>query len=477
MDSAVPLAIRHKPIYPDAPSGALSFFTKSVVKQGVSCYANAVRHWRNPDDKEPNVMNAVRKELSPGVFFNYIHATKFKTGLLSAQLVVPLDAALSAQGALLPAVLRRGTERHEDMLAISRALDRLYGAGLSFIVRKKGENQCFGFLSGFIDDRFALSGERLLEPAAELLGEVLLRPATEGGIFRRDYIDGEKDNLIDTIRSILDDKREYADQRLIGEMCHGERYGVPRLGTEDAVSALDGASLWDFYQHTLMTARVELFYCGSAEMSRVEDALVRGVAALPNGERVAPVASARVAAPASPRELTETMNVTQGKLAMGWRAATEDGHAMMLANMIFGGYSNSKLFLNVREKLSLCYYASSAYHRSKGVVTVSSGVDFADERRAREEILAQLARVQRGELEPWELDGAKGVLLNAVRSREDSGTRIEESLLGQAATGLWESEEDLLDALSAVTPERIAAAAQSMTLDTVYFLKGENADA
>lgn len=418
-------------------------------------------------------MKSVRKELSPGVFFSYIHAAKFKTGLLSAQLVVPLDAALTAPGALLPAVLRRGTERHSDMLALSRALDRLYGTGLSFTVRKKGENQCLGFLASFIDDRFALGGERLLEPVAELLGEVLLRPATEGGVFRADYVDGEKENLIDAIRSILDDKREYADKRLIEEMCRGERYGIPRLGTEEAVAALDGAALWDFYQNTLMTARVELFYCGSAPIERVEDALRSGVAALPHGERVTPAASVHAAAPETPRFVTETMDVTQGKLSMGWRAATDDQHAMMLANLVFGGYSNSKLFLNVREALSLCYYASSGYHRSKGIVTVSSGVAFEDEQRAREEILAQLESVQLGEIEPWELEGAKGVILSAVRSREDSGTRMEENLLGQAATGLRESEEELIAALDAVTPERVAAAARSMTLDTVYFLRGE----
>jgi len=418
-------------------------------------------------------MKSVRKELSPGVYFNYIHATKFKTGLLSAQLVVPLDAGRTAAGALLPAVLRRGTARHGDMLALSRALDLLYGAGLSFTVRKKGENQCFGFITSFIDDRFALGGDRLLESAAELLGEVLLRPATEGGVFRSDYVDGEKDNLIDAIRSILDDKRDYADKRLIEEMCRGERYGIPRLGTEEAVAALDGAALWDFYQNTLMTARVELFYCGSAPIERVEDALRRGVAALPHGERVTPAASVRVAAPETPRSFSETMDVTQGKLAMGWRAATEDHHAMMVANLIFGGYSNSKLFLNVREKLSLCYYASSGFHRSKGIVTVSSGVAFEDFSHARETIEAQLEDVKHGEIEPWELDGAKGVLFNAIRSREDSVTRMEENLLGQAATGLWESEEEMMAALDAVTPERVAAAARSMTLDTVYFLKGE----
>jgi predicted Zn-dependent peptidase len=127
----------------------------------------------------------------------------------------------------------------------------------------------------------------------------------------------------------------------------------------------------------------------------------------------------------------------------------------------------------VREKLSLCYYASSGYHRSKGIVTVSSGVAFADFSRARDTIEAQLEDIKLGEIEPWELDGAKGVMLSAVRSREDSGTRMEENLLGQAATGLWESEEELIAALDAVTPERVAAAARSMTLDTVYFLRGE----
>ncbi len=422
-------------------------------------------------------MISVRKELSPGVYLNYIHAVKFKTGLLSVQLVTPMDAAAAAPGALLPAVLRRGTERHADMRALSCALDLLYGAGLSFTVRKKGENHCLGFITGFIDDKFAPGGEKLLEPAADLLGEALLRPATEGGVFRADYVASEKDNLIDAIRSALDDKREYADKRLLEEMCRGERYGVPRLGTEAAVAALDSAALWNFYQRLLMTARVEIFYCGSAEQPRVEDALRHALARLPHGERVAPAASVQVAAPAEPRRITEQMDVTQGKLSMGWRAPCADQHAMLLANLIFGGYSNSKLFLNVREKLSLCYYASSGYHRSKGLVTVSSGVAFSDYERAYEEILAQLESVQLGDFEPWELSGAKGVLINAVRSREDSASRMEENTMGQAATGLWETEEEQIAAFSAVTAERVAAAARSMTLDTIFFLTGEEAQA
>lgn len=422
-------------------------------------------------------MDSIRKELSPGVYLNYVHAAKFKTGLLSAQLVTPLAEETSAAGALLPAVLRRGTRRHRDMRALSTALDLLYGAGLSYTVRKKGENQCLGFLTSFIDDAYAPGGERLLEEASALLGEVLLAPATENGVFSENYVASEKDNLIDAIRSILDDKRDYADMRLIREMCRGERYGVARLGTEERVEALDSAALYGFYQSLLTTAHLELFYCGGAELPRVEDALSSAFGALPHGERISPVKAERRPAPARPRYLTETMDVTQGKLAMGWRAATGDEAAMMLANLIFGGYSNSKLFLNVREKLSLCYYASSGYHRSKGVVTVSSGVEFADYRRAHDEILAQLESVRLGDFEPWELEGARSVLVNAIRSREDSGVRMEENTLGQAATGIRETAEELIAKLEAVTPERVAGAARSMTLDTVYFLTGEEAGA
>ena len=101
------------------------------------------------------------------------------------------------------------------------------------------------------------------------------------------------------------------------------------------------------------------------------------------------------------------MEVTQGKLSMGFSCGSDDMPALLLGNTLFGGSSNSKLFLNVREKLSLCYYASSMYHRQKGIITVSSGIEFQNYQRAYDEILSQLAAVQNGELEEWELASAR----------------------------------------------------------------------
>ena len=308
---------------------------------------------------------------------------------------------------------------------------------------------------------------------ADLLGELLLDPLTRNGRFLSDYVESEKENLIDAIESILNDKRDYADARLLQEMCRGERYGIDRLGTVTGVERLTNQTLYRYYNELLATARIELFYCGSADCARVEGALDRALAALPR-ERVAePAVAERVGAPETVREITETMDVTQAKLAMGYRAASEDTPALLLANLIFGGYSNSKLFLNVREKLSLCYYASSGYHRSKGIITVSSGIEAQNYEVARREIAAQLEAVQNGDFEPWELEGARSCMLSSLRSREDSAGRLEEYYLGQAATGLWEDTDALIAQLEAVTPERVAEAARSIRLDTVYFLTGK----
>ena len=422
-------------------------------------------------------MQPIRYEMMPGVFLNYIYATKFKTGTLSVQLITPLDEATAAQGALLPAVLRRGTMRYRDMRALSTALDLLYGASVAYTVRKKGENQCLGFVASFIDEAFAPAGERLLEPMCDLLGELLLNPVTKGGRFLSEYVESEKVNLIDAIRGVINDKRDYADMRLLQEMCAEERYGTEKLGTEERVKKITNQTLYPFYRKLLATAHIELFYCGSADPDRVEGALRRAFAALPREEIVPPVYAEHRDAPEMPKRITETMDVTQGKLSLGFRVSSDDTAATMLANLIFGGYSNSKLFLNVREKLSLCYYASSGYHRSKGIITVSSGIEFKNYQTAYDEILAQLRAVQDGEFEPWEIDGARECLISSLRSREDSAGRMEENAIGQAATYQWESAGELIDALRAVTPERISTAAKTVTLDTVYFLTGEEENA
>ena len=420
-------------------------------------------------------MEVTRTKLAEGVYLTYLPARKFKTSLLSAQFVTPIGRETASAYALLPAVLRRGTVRYPDLGALSARMDQLYGARIDYTVRKKGENQCIGFVASFIDDSYTPGGERLLEPVSELLGELICDPATTHGRFVPGYFESEKTNLVDAIRSIVNDKREYADLRLLQEMCGEEPYGVSRLGSESSAEKVTLSKLYAQYGHLISTARLELFYSGSASQERVEQALLASLAMLPR-DGIRDIAWAESHRPRkAPRVVTEEMDVTQGKLGMGFGCGSDDTTALLLGNTLFGGSSNSKLFLNVREKLSLCYFASSSYHRQKGLITVSSGIEFANYQRAYDEIMLQLKAVQEGKLDDWELEGAKSTLLNAYTAMSDSQGKLENFYLGQLATGQEETPEDLARAVQEVTPERIFQAMETVSLDTVYFLKGKEA--
>ena len=419
-------------------------------------------------------MGLEKRKIAEGIGLTCLSTGKFKTNFLSVNFISPLDKETAAANALIPSVLLRGCETYPTMADINKKLDYLYDAGLSSRNQKRGEAQVFGICAGVLDNCYALEGEDLLSEIVGIVGDILLNPVTNGAAFDAAYTESEKNNLIDAINANINNKAYYAKKRCTEEMCRGERYGVDKFGSIARVEKITNQTLFRYYQELLSTAHLELFYCGSAERERVEEAISRAFAPLQRGRVVPPVIAEKKNAPETPREITERMDVTQGRLSMGWHASTNDAPAMMLANLIFGGYSNSKLFLNVREKLSLCYYASSAYHRSKGIVTVSSGIECRDVETAKREILAQLASVQRGEFEEWEVEGARACLIASLESRGDSAGRMEENALGQAATGIRETADELIAALRAVTNERIAEAAQSMTLDTVYFLTGED---
>ena len=420
-----------------------------------------------------------RRELFPGVWLRAVHTDKFKSSYLSVTLLAPLDRETAGPNALIPSVLRRGSAVHPDMESLSAALDELYGGAIEPVVRKKGETQCVGFVASFLDDAYALKGEKILEPAAALLGELLLKPYTQDGHFCPDYTAGEKANLIDRIRAQINDKRTYATQRLTQEMCRYELFGVDKLGDEESVSSLTPEGLWERYQRLLREAQVEVYYCGSAAPERVEEALKAALAGLPvNPDRLDPDCEVRVTAGPEPILVEEAMDVTQGKLSLGFRTGGQtcwekSFPALYLAVAVYGGTTLSKLFMNVREKLSLCYYASATLEKMKGLVLVSSGIEFDKYETAKDEILAQLEAVRRGEMEDWELEGSRRTLIGMCHATLDDQGRQEEFWLGQAAAGLEYGPEELAARLEQVTREEVAQAAQCLELDTVYLLKGK----
>ena len=429
-------------------------------------------------------MHTVRESsILPGINLTCVKTDKFKTGCLSVNLVGALKRETAASAALLPRVLRRGSKELPDMERIASALDELYGARIEPTLRKKGEMQCIGFYADFPDDRYVPGGGSVLEKTASIVGGMLLAPIMQGDFLREDYIESEKKYLIDDIRAGINDKRGYALDRLIEEMCAGEVFSINKLGSESEASAITPKLLTEHHIEQLAHTKVEIQYCGSAEPERVESALRSALHGLPERvDEMLPKTEVVLYPPSgSPRRITETLDVTQGKLAVGFRLGrammdAPNYPAMMVFNAIYGSGVTSKLFLNVRERLALCYYASSMLDKHKGVMIVSSGIEFSKYEIALNEILAQLEHVKKGDVSDFELLSAKRSAVTSIKSAMDRPSGLMELYFDSAVSQIRYDPEKLCDMVEAVTLDRVVETACEIETDTIYFLKGEAGD-
>ncbi len=423
-------------------------------------------------------MDVSRREILPGVFLTTLRTDKFKSDCLSVNLLTRLDRETVSLNALLPRVLLRGSAFHPDLDAISAACDELYGARVLPCVRKRGEMLAVGLYAGFLADRFAPDGAALLEPTARLAGELLLTPSTKGGLLRREYVESEKEKLIDDIRAKVNDKRAYAVDRMAEEMFCYEDFGCDDMGTEAGAEAVGYVELTRYYHELLQTAPVEIVYCGAAAPERVAAACTDALITLPRGEIDYELGTdVRMnAVEAAPRRFEETMDVAQAQLVLGFRLGEcmedPDFAAIRVFNALYGGSVTSRLFENVREKLSLCYYVFSACDSFKGVMLVCSGIDPADREQAEAEILAQLEALRRGDFTDEELAHARKYCASALRAATDSPGALEEFWFSQTLKGLDYGPEELAALCEMVSREDVLAVCAGIETDAVYFLHG-----
>ena len=413
-------------------------------------------------------------ELMPGITLRCFPDRRFKQGCLSLAMIRPMCQEEAAINALIPAVLLRGTEKCPDLRAITLRLDDLYGATLGTQVRRVGDYQTTGLCCAFLEDRFALPGDAILEPMMDFLREVLLEPVTENGGFCASFVESEKKNLIATIESELNDKRAYAMGKMIRSMCKADSFGVPRLGDKEAVAAITPQGAYEHFQKILRESRIDIFYVGSAPAEDVARLLMpifreidRNYVNLPGQTAFHDVGGA---------DQVEQMDISQGKLCMGYVTPITNRDAdfvpMQVMNTIFGAGMTSKLFMNVREKLSLCYAIGSGYYGSKGIVTVSAGIDFDKEQQTRDEIARQLDAVRNGDITDEELTAAKEALLSSLRGTHDSPGAIEGYYATAALSGMALTPEAYMEAVERVTAADVSRAARQLKLHSTYFLKG-----
>ena len=414
------------------------------------------------------------KEIANGVKINYIHTSKFKTNYISINFISPLSKDRAHSNSMLPLILMRGSKKYPTQVDINKRLQFLYSGDIVARNSVFGEYHIFGFKANMLNNRFATDAD-ITEGMVDLLCDMIFNPYCVNGAFDESYTEGEKINLIDTIEAERNNKGKHAVNRLMSEMCRDEVFGIQKLGTVEDVKRITPKSLYEAYQKAVKELPIEIFFVGDGDFEKISKKFENIFSKI--DRRPIEIEKANIITEVSSvKEVTDEESVKQGKLVLGFRTGykPEDNkyHLLQLFNEIYGASPTAKLFLNVREKMSLCYYCRSIVSQRTGIMLVSSGIEFKNKEIAQKAILDQLDMIKNGNISDEELDSAKRSLINGYMQIYDSADAMEtwaffRSLCGIHTTPLLECEK-----VSNTTKEEICALTEGFKLDTVYFLKG-----
>lgn len=417
-----------------------------------------------------------RVQIADGVYFNTIYDDRFKTSRIAVTMLVGLNRDTVAANAIVPNILTRCCEDYPTFLDLSKKLNMMYGASISGRGGKLGEVQPITISAVGIDDRYSLDGKSVYKEMAQLLCDVLFKPKLTNGCFDEGDFKQEQRQMLDAIDAEYNDKRVYAFNRMLQVMCGDELYSITKNGTKEQVLALTPQDAFNAYKNLIRTARIEIMCLGSTPTDEVCKLFKEKFAGI--DREVAEYKTNVIMSAEKTKEHTDKLDVVQSKLILGFRTAVaqpqDEVAQTTLMGIVLGGTAHSKLFLNVREKLSLCYYCACRYDGYKGIMYIESGVEKENIEKAKAAILEQVEDMRKGNITDEEISSAKMSVSNSFLSSVDSSSGTQSWYIGQILKGKQRTPQEEADIISAVTKEEIVAAANKLTLDTVYVLTGND---
>ncbi|WP_010282291.1 EF-P 5-aminopentanol modification-associated protein YfmF [Bacillus timonensis] len=409
-----------------------------------------------------------------GMTLHTIKTDKFKTNTIVLRIKAPLEEEFVTQRALLPYVLQSETPSYPSTTSLRSYLDELYGAALYVDLAKKGENHIISFFVEIANELFLKDQTPLLDKAISLLQEIVLSPVTENGAFKKSIIDKEKRSLRQRIQAVYDDKMRYSNLRLVEEMCQDEPYHLHVNGRIEDLDSISAESLYNYYQKILAEDEIDLYIIGNVEPEKVKEVVSSAFVFSERSKRTQSETKTKQVVKVN--EVIEKQDVKQGKLNIGYRTnitfGDSDYDALQVFNGIFGGFSHSKLFINVREKESLAYYAASRVESHKGLLMVMSGIDINNYERAVTIIKEQMKAMVDGDFTDEIMDQTKAVIRNQLLETLDTSRGMAEVLYHNVISNKSKKLEEWIAGIEAVTKEEVVNVAKKIELDTIYFLTG-----
>jgi len=418
------------------------------------------------------------EEIKKGVKLHYLETKKFKTNIMAIFVTMPLTREGITKEALIPAVLKRGTENFKTQEEISIELENMYGASFDCGIEKTGDNHILKFYIETIGDEFTPKQENLSKEAINLLLEIVFNPLTENNQFLSNYVNAEKNNLKQLIEAKIDNKDKYAFDRCVEEMYKEKEYGLYKYGYVEDLEKINAKNLYEHYNKIMSEAKIDIFVSGNFEKSKISEVIN-------NNENIQKIKDredkhiinneeTEIKEKVEEREISEQKDITQGKLVIGldiMQNEKDSKYAICLYNVILGESATSKLFQNVREKASLAYTARSNYIRQKNNIYIRCGIEIENYEKALKIIKEQLEDMRNGNFTDEEIENAKKYMISGIKTVKDEQDSEITYYLGQELSGTFKSFDEYSEKIEQVTREQIQEIANKIQINTIYFLK------
>lgn len=408
------------------------------------------------------------KELSEGVSLLKIHDGKFKSNAVTVRFLTEYNSVDAAALALIPAVISSCCAKYPTGKEFSQKLSALYGTSVSGSSDQKGDIYEIAFSVDYLDDKFALDGEDISHQACRLLLDCIFNPALEDEGFAKTEFEMRRNDLLDAIDGEINDKISYALNIAYETVYRGEPSAMKYYGSRADVESIAPREAYEVYKKLLETARVEISFCGCGDFSGLLPMFERFSQ---GGARLNPAYISYSKCKQEPERVEKHLSVSQANLVIAFKPEIHDIYAAQVMSMIYGGAPFSKLFANVREKMSLCYFCSAMYSEAKGTMFVVSAVEEKNIAAAEREIINQLSLVAKGDFSDDDIASAKLALTSRMKAVGDRVFSLEGWYNICLKRGEIISPQEYSQRLNAVTRADIEALARDMKLDTVFVLK------
>ncbi len=416
-----------------------------------------------------NIIN--RRKIADGVYFSSITDKRYKKNLISVAFSTQLSEDTATENVIVPLMLTKCNSKLPSYKAFNNRMSRLYASNIGGTTGRQYDLQTISFGAYYLDDVYALAGEKMTDIMTDILIDCLTSPVTENNVFSAKFTELEKKTAIDNIETAINDKRSYAIERAMRTICKGEPASVCSYGTIEKAQQITPESAYKAYRRMLETMPCEIICTGCSDFDGVAE---KFAAAFEKAGRhdIETTSISRSPIKDKTEEVTERLTVNQSKLVLGFKSHSDDDAALVILQKIFGGTTSSKLFQNVREKMSLCYYCSAARNDLKGIMLVNSGVENENIEKTRNAVVDQLDEIKNGNFTDEDINFAEMAIKNDFKSVADSAGNVSNWYFDCIRKNDIVTPEEKLERYLGVSKGRIIDAAKSMVLDSVYVLTG-----